>query len=69
MRRKSDVYTTKDELNFLEGIGSYHLGKRDHLLKYRSSAISRRDWGNIDKETVLDFVDKKIRELELGRIE
>jgi hypothetical protein len=37
------------------------------LNKYRSHIIDRVEWGDIKKEVVIDFVDKRIKE-QGGRI-
>jgi hypothetical protein len=67
MRRKSWEHTTRDELNYLKQIGSFRVSRNEGTLKllnrYRSSAMDRTEWGDIKKEIVLDFVNKRIEEL------
>jgi hypothetical protein len=66
MRRKSWEHTTRDEINYLKNIGSFSLhsgGELELLNKYRSSTIDRVEWGDIKKEVVIDFVDKRIKKL------
>lgn len=71
MRRKSWEHTTRDEINYLKNIGSFRIsgnGKIDNSLRllnnYRNSALDRVEWGDIKKQVVLDFVDKRIKELK-----
>ena len=70
MRRKSNEHTTRDELNYLKGIGSFRIsanvGILNLLFRYRDSAINRVEWGDVKKEVILEFVDKRIKELRRG---
>jgi hypothetical protein len=71
MRRYKTEHTTADELNFLKQIGSFHISGNGDLKRhikllnnYRNSAIERENWERVKKEVILDFVDKKIKELK-----
>ena len=69
MRIYKTEHTTADELNFLKKIG-FHSGHGDlkrHiqlLNNYRNAVEAREIWKGIKKEVILDFVDKKIKELK-----
>jgi len=67
MRRKSWEHTTRDEINFLKNLCKkttfFTVGVLELLNKYRSYMIARVKLGDIKKEVVLDFVDKRIKEL------
>lgn len=68
----SQSWTTHDELVFLEGLGSHRtdLGKQavphqpipryDLLVRYQASLAARVEWGEIDREAVLQRVDATI---------
>lgn len=67
MRRKSWEHTTRDELNYLKQIGSFSISRNtgilNLLLRYRDSAVDREEWGDIKKDVILKFVDKRIKKL------
>lgn len=69
MRRKSWEYTTRDEINYLKKVGSFSfhdpspVRELKLLNKYRSHVIDRVKWGDIKKNVVIDFLDKRIEEL------
>lgn len=69
MRRKNPWdHTTRDEINYLKSIGSFRISRNGDSLRllnnYRNSALDRVEWGDIKKQVVLDFVDKRIKELK-----
>jgi hypothetical protein len=73
MRRNSWEHTTRDEINYLKKIGSFRTGSVDlkrgkgislFLLNlYRRSALQRKEWGDINKEIIFAFIDKRMVDL------
>jgi len=64
-------WTTKDELSFLKGLGTFHVdGKKNPkprlplLKKYKKTIGCRSDWGDMDKEIILAFVNAEIKALK-----
>ena len=64
-------WTTKDELAFISGIGTYNathslvakMGEIGLLKAYGEAAKNRVNWGGIDQDIVLTFVRSRIRAL------
>lgn len=64
-------WTTKDELAFISGIGTYNpahslvskMGEIGLLRSYAEAATNRVNWGPIDQDIVLTFVRSRIRAL------
>lgn len=61
-----EKWTTKDEIRHLEdcGSGKWHKERkpaisRDELLRgYRQAALKRRDWDDMDREKVMEALDR-----------
>ena len=64
-------WTTKDELAFISGIGTYNqthslvakMGEIGLLKAYGEAAKNRVNWGGIDQDIILTFVRSRIRAL------
>lgn len=59
---------TNWEIMFLHNIGDFN-GKRKYtklelLKKYKAASEKRKNWGNLDKEKILDCVNSLILSLE-----
>jgi len=65
-------WTTKDELAFISGIGTYNpthslvakMGEAGLLRAYAEAANNRAQWGGVDKDIILTFVRSRIRALD-----
>lgn len=59
------AHTTQDEFDFLENIGTYRENgvpetKKNLLKGYLVGASKRVNWGEIDKDVVINFAKEKL---------
>ncbi len=63
-----DGSNTSWEIIYLNNIGDFSgrrkFSKLELLKKYKAASEKRKDWGNLDKEKILEHVDSLILSLE-----
>ncbi len=74
--RQETWWATASEKNHIDQMGTFTKATRDGrphdqktrrlnlLLAYRDTIPLRKDWGNIDKKEILDYVTRKIEKME-----
>lgn len=66
----SAAHTTRDECDYLDGLGS-HCGRpietrRELLMAYIEAAETRWDWGQMDRRAVMDHAVRLLGECRAG---
>ena len=65
--RFTSTYNTQDELDFVKGIGTFRVvGKKKYTRRqllefYRETMEKRLDWGKIDKNAIVEYLDKELQ--------
>ena len=67
-RRKSSVWRTEDELDYIDRLGTHSLSKisRDRkklLAGYVKAMKERKEWGMVDKIRVMKHAERKWAEM------